>query len=134
MTVTNRQLERVLLVDDDADIRRVGELALARVGGLDVEVCASGAEAIERAPHFGPDLVLLDIMMPGMGGLAVFQALTALPKLEGVSVIFVTAKAQQHEVQRYLATGAIGVIKKPFDPMSLADDVRELWKAYMTGR
>ncbi len=132
--MTTRQLQRILLVDDDPDIRRVGELALERVGGFDVEICACGEEALHRAPAFKPDLLLLDVMMPEMDGVTLYQNLSRDPHIDDVPVIFITAKAQQPEVVRYLALGAIGVIKKPFDPMGLADKVRTIWSRQFDGR
>ena len=129
----NRSLERILLVDDDEDIRRIGELSLERVGGFEVEICACGEEALQRAPQFQPDLVLLDVMMPEMGGVAVYEALSDLDEVADVPVIFVTAKAQTQEVARYLVLGAIGVIKKPFDPMMLADEIRAIWARRIEG-
>ena len=122
-----RPLQRILLVDDDEDIRRVGALALERVGGFDVEICASGAEALQKAPVFEPDLVLLDVMMPEMDGIAVFEALSEHSDISDIPVVFITAKAQKPEIARYLVVGAIGVIKKPFDPMTLADEIRRIW-------
>lgn len=121
-----RELQRILLVDDDEDIRRIAALGLERVGGMVVKACASGAEAVDSISDFVPDLVLLDVMMPKMAGPLVFEMLVESPDFEG-GIIFVTAKAQRHEVAQYLEMGAIGVIKKPFDPMTLTDEVRAIW-------
>ncbi len=125
--MTQQLLKRILLVDDDEDIRRVGHLALERVGGFDVEICGSGKEALRKAPAFKADLILLDVMMPQMDGITLFEFLSVHPELGDVPVIFITAKAQKPEIARYLVLGAIGVIKKPFDPMKLADKVRTIW-------
>ena len=130
--MTVRPLKRVLLVDDDADIRQVGAMALRRVGGLEVAVCEGGRQALERAPSFDPELILLDVMMPGMDGPAVAEAFQNMPQFENVPIVFVTAKAQKHEIARYLDLGALGVIKKPFDPMALAENLRELWARHHT--
>lgn len=118
---------RILLVDDDDDIRTIATLGLAQVGGMEVQSCASGAEALKRIESFAPDVVLLDVMMSHMSGSLVCDRLMASSAFDG-EVIFVTAKAQPHEVASYLARGAIGVIKKPFDPLTLADQISAIWR------
>ena len=120
-------LRKVLYVEDDADIRTIASLALEAVGGLTLQPCASGAEALERAAGFAPDLLLLDVMMPGMDGPTTLARLRDLPQTRDVPVIFMTAKVQASEVQHYKALGALGVISKPFDPMTLAAEVQALW-------
>lgn len=122
-------LQRVLVVEDDADIRKVAQLALEAVGGLTVRLCADGREALAVAPEYAPQLILLDVMMPDMDGIATIHALRARPDLADIPVIFMTAKVQAADLQRYVDLGAIGTITKPFDPMQLADDVRRLWRA-----
>jgi two-component system OmpR family response regulator len=94
-----------------------------------VTVASSGSEAITLAHQGLPDLVLLDVMMPGMDGPTTLSELRKVDGMQHVPVIFVTAKVQSSEVQQYLTLGAIGVIAKPFDPMTLADDARALWEA-----
>jgi two-component system, OmpR family, response regulator len=122
-------LQRVLFVEDDADIRTIAVLALETLGGFTLAACASGAEALERAQQFAPQLLLLDVMMPGMDGPTTLERLRTLPGLAQVPVIFMTAKVQASEVAHYKALGAIGVITKPFDPMGLAVQVQELWQS-----
>jgi two-component system, OmpR family, response regulator len=119
-------ISKVLLVDDEPDIRRIAHLSLHRVGKLQVVMATSGAEALELAPRELPDVVLLDVMMPELDGPSTFQRLRALPATAGIPVIFMTAKAQKHEVEAFRALGAAGVIPKPFDPMTLAADVRRI--------
>jgi two-component system, OmpR family, response regulator len=120
-------LQRVLYVEDEPDIQAVARLALEVVGGLTVQICSSGEEALRQAPVYLPQLILLDVMMPGMDGPGTLRALRELPALKTVPVVFMTAKVQPQEVAQYTAMGALGVIAKPFDPMSLADQVRGLW-------
>lgn len=122
-------LQRILYVEDDVDIRTVSKLALEAVGGFEVEVAASGDEALVRAREFVPDLLLLDVMMPGMDGPTTLRALRTLPELEAVPAIFMTARALPGEVAALKAEGAVGVITKPFDPMTLADQLRVLWES-----
>ena len=120
-------LERVLCVEDEADIRTVVQIALHDLGGMQVHICSSGGDALTAAPRFAPDLILLDVMMPGMDGPATLAALRALPCASATPVVFMTAKAQSHEVARYRQLGALDVIVKPFDPMTLADSLRAIW-------
>jgi CheY-like chemotaxis protein len=127
--MTGSALQKVLYVEDDADIRTIASLALETVGGLTLQACASGAQALAEAAAFGPDLLLLDVMMPGMDGPTTLARLRELPVTRDVPVIFMTAKVQASEVQHYKALGALGVISKPFDPMTLAAQVQALWAA-----
>jgi len=119
-------LERVLYVEDDPDIRAVGALALG-LGGIKVKSCASGDEAVAAAATFGPQLILLDVMMPGMDGPATLEALRALDATAATPVVFMTAKVQPTQVAVYRQMGAVEVIPKPFDPMTLAAVIREIY-------
>lgn len=119
-------IERILYVEDDPDIRAVAELALVDVGGFEVQLCESGQQALELVGNFEPDLVLLDVMMPGMDGPATLNALRNLDGGFDVPVVFMTARLQPAEIEEYRAQGAIGVIPKPFDPMTLAEEIRAL--------
>lgn len=121
------KLERILYVEDEPDIRVIAELALVRVGGFQLKVCDSGQAAIDAAPAFRPQLMLLDVMMPGMDGLETFAALRQRPETAEVPAIFMTAKAQRHETDHYLQLGAIGVIAKPFDPLELPATLASIW-------
>ncbi|MFO8023562.1 response regulator [Thiohalophilus sp.] len=115
----------VLYVEDEDDIREMTEFALEDEG-FELIQCVSGQDALEKAAGVHPDLILLDVMMPGMDGVSTAQKLREMPHLADVPVIFMTAKVQQTEVEKYKAMGAIGVIKKPFDAMELPDQIREL--------
>jgi two-component system, OmpR family, response regulator len=125
--MSTKTVNRVLYVEDEANIRAVGVFSLEEVGGFIVEPAESGQEALKKAGSFEPDLILLDVMMPGMDGIATFKALRARVDTSQVPVIFMTAKVQPHEVQGYKDLGAIAVIAKPFDPVTLPDEVRALW-------
>lgn len=114
------------MVDDDPDIRVIAEMALSAVGGMRVALACSGHEAVMLAGETLPDVILLDMMMPGIDGRATFGKLQESAVTASIPVIFMTAKVQSQEVQSYLDLGAIGVIPKPFDPMTLADQVRKL--------
>jgi CheY-like chemotaxis protein len=125
-----RTLEKVLYVEDEADIRSIAEIALGGLGGLQVRTCSNGYDAPAAVRDFAPDLVLLDVMMPGMDGVATLAALRADPGLPPVPVAFMTARTLPAEVEHYVRLGAIGVISKPFDPVKLADEVRALWQKH----
>lgn len=117
---------KILLVDDDSDIRRIGALSLEKVGGFGVVLAASGAEAVSKCERERFDLILLDMMMPDMDGMATLGALRAQPATAGVPVIFMTAKVQGDQADRYLRAGAVGVIGKPFDPLTLPAEIRRV--------
>jgi two-component system OmpR family response regulator len=126
--MSNDQLQRILYVEDEDDIRAVAELALVNVAGFELRTCASGEEALAVAETFSPDLLLLDVMMPDMDGPATLRALREIPALADTPAIFMTAKVQPDEVNRYLELGAVDVIAKPFDPMSLGEQLRNAWR------
>ena len=121
-------LQRILYVEDEADIRAVAQLALESVGGFTVKTCSSGEEALREVEAFAPELILLDVMMPGMDGPSTLRALRNIPALAEVPVAFMTAKVQPAEIEYFRSLGARDVIPKPFDPMTLADQVRSIWK------
>jgi len=114
-------LERVLHVEDDESIRMVAEIALTDVAGFTLLSCESGKAALAQVEAFSPQLILLDVMMPEMDGLQTLAALRQLPGMVKVPVVFMTAKIQQAEKQRYIDAGAIGIIEKPFEPMELGE-------------
>ena len=120
-------LQRILYVEDEPDIQAIARIALEAVGGFVVKTCSSGAQALAEAEDFKPDLILLDVMMPGMDGPATLKALRQQAALSGVPVVFITAKVQSSEVEGYKALGAVDVIAKPFDPMRLASQVSTIW-------
>jgi CheY-like chemotaxis protein len=120
-------LERIMMVEDEPDIQTIARLALETVGGLIVEICSSGSQALAAVSVWKPDLILLDVMMPDMDGPTTFQKLKTLPETSSIPVIFMTAKVQPKEIESYKALGAIDVIAKPFDPMTLADTIKSIW-------
>ena len=117
---------KVLIVDDEPDIRRIAKLGLSRVGGMEVVEAANGAEALVRAKADKPDAVLLDVMMPGLDGPSTLARLREDPATSGIPVVFLTAKAIAAELERLKVLGAAGVLTKPFDPMTLARELRAL--------
>ena len=117
---------KVLIIDDDADIRSIARLSLSRLGGMEVVEAAGGAEGVRKAQNEQPDVILLDMMMTVMDGSATLAALRSQPATAATPVIFLTAKAMRVEVERLRALGAAGVLIKPFDPRTLPGDVRAL--------
>jgi two-component system, OmpR family, response regulator len=120
-------LRRIALVDDQREIRSVVQLALGKIGRFDLRAFESGANALAEVPAFLPDLLLLDMNMPGLDGLATLAGL----RERGVRapVIFFTSKVAADDIARYQAAGALGAIAKPFDPLKLAAQIRALWVA-----
>lgn len=120
-------LSRILHVEDDCSIQAVAKVALETVGGFQVLSCASGQAALEQVQAFDPQFILLDVMMPGMDGPQTLLLLRELVDIQRVPVAFMTAKVQPAEIEHYLSLGARDVITKPFDPMQLANQVRDVW-------
>lgn len=119
-------IRKVLLVDDEDDIRTIGYLSLSRVGGWLTVLASSGVEAVTKAASEKPDLILLDVQMPGLDGPTTFSRLRSHEATAHMPIIFMTAKIQKQEVTRYLELGAIGVIGKPFDPLTLPTEIQRL--------
>ena len=121
------ELKRILLVEDEPDIQTIAQIALEVVGGFELKICSSGQEALEAVEAFKPDLLLLDVMMPGMDGPTTLEAIRRLDATRHIPAMFMTAKVQPQEVQHIKSQGAIDVIAKPFDPMGLAQQIRDSW-------
>lgn len=120
-------LSHIAYIDDDIDILCIAKVALGTVGNLQTALIHGPQMALEQLVRAAPDLILLDVMMPEIDGPTLLLDILRHPLLAKTPVIFMTAKVHPGEVDRYMALGAIGVIPKPFDPMSLAQDVRQMW-------
>lgn len=116
---------RVLHVDDEPDIRELVGISLGLDPELSVRSCASGSDALAAAAEWSPDVILMDVMMPVMDGPRTLGHLRESVKTGEIPVVFMTARAQTREVAQFLSLGAVGVIPKPFDPMTLADVLRK---------
>jgi len=116
---------KILIVDDEADIREVAAMSLETVCGWDVLQARSGAEGIQIAQNDHPDVILLDVMMPDMDGPKTLQALRADSTVASIPVIFLTAKVQSSDRQRFAQMGVSAVLSKPFDPMLLGEQIAE---------
>ncbi len=118
-------IQKIMLIDDEEDIRTIAELSLANIGGFDVLLVDNGAEGLKLATSETPDLILLDVVMPGMDGPEVIKVLKSEESTKDIPVIFMTAKTEEDEVLELISLGAVAVIAKPFDPMTLPDQIRE---------
>lgn len=123
-------LKKIMVVEDDPDIQLITRLGLEICGSYDVLVCASGAEAVQAAQDYAPQLILLDMMMPGMDGFATLSALRGLPGLVTTPVIFLTANVHEQLRQDMLKRGALGVIFKPIEPQALVDQIHAFWQRF----
>ena len=119
-------MPRILVVDDEPDIRTLLRISLERAEGMEVVVVASGAEALTTLGTDAFDLVLLDVMMPAMDGFETLERIRALPRGEEVAVVFLTARTQERDMERYHAAGVADALTKPFDPKALVARVRAL--------
>ena len=128
-----RSLKKIMLVEDDPDIQLITRLSLEVGGGYEVRVCGSGAEAIQSAPAYAPDLIVLDVMMPGMDGPATMDALRKLPELAATPVVFFTANTQEMVRQNLLRRGALDIIIKPIEPNALVAQIRSIWQRLASG-
>lgn len=123
---------KILLVDDEADIRKVAQLSLTAIGKFTTVTASSARQAIELAATEHPDLILMDMMMPGMDGLSALAELRSSPELQAIPVVFFTAKVQQQEIDHYLRVGAVGVVEKPFDPLALSEQIRRIYAEWQS--
>ncbi len=119
-------IARVLLAEDDPDIQKVVRMSLKMKGVKEVVVTDNGEDCLARIAEFAPDVILLDVMMPKLDGYATCRKLKENPATRDIPVIFLTAKAQHYEVKQGLEAGALGYLIKPFDPMTLHDQIAEL--------
>lgn len=125
------ELRTLLYVDDEPDIREVVEMSLSLAPQLDVHVCESGERALTLVSEIRPQLILLDVMMPGMDGPATLGHLHSDPATRNIPVVFMTAKAMPAEIERFREIGAVAVIAKPFDPMQLAEQIFAIWEGLL---
>jgi len=124
-----RDLKRILYVEDETDIQTIAVTVLEGIGGYTVITCSSGAQAVAAAASADADLILLDVMMPGLDGPTTLKALREIPQTASTPVVFMTAKAQPNEIVHLRSLGALDVISKPFDPMTLPGEIGEIWRS-----
>lgn len=120
-------LKKIILVDDEPDIRTVTKMALENMGNFKVQAFGSGKELIKQADSISVDLILLDVMMPDMDGMSVLLNLRKNPHTTKVPIIFLTASVSNQDIAKYKNSGALDVIAKPFDPMTLVERIKKIW-------
>lgn len=122
---------RVLFVDDDPVLRKLGDYALGELGGMSVVTAADGAEALAAVDRAAPEAILLDYLMPDMNGDEVLAVLASSPAARSIPVVILTAVDDEDELRRLLTAGAIGCLTKPFDPRTLAEDLRTILRSVL---
>lgn len=123
-------LKRILYVEDEPLVQTIAKVALVKMGGFELRICDSGEEALKQVKAFAPQLILLDVVMPGLDGPATLQRLRQDPDVAVIPVVFLTANSDPADIARYIAMGALDVINKPYNPMTLAEQVRQIWAKY----
>lgn len=121
-------IDLIFHVDDDEDILDLARMSLEMAGGLNVEQSNDPTAALEKIKGLKPTFLLFDVMMPGLTGPQLFQEIRKLPGYEDMRVIFMTAKAQALQTDELHTDGVMGVMSKPFDPMELPNQVRQVWE------
>ena len=116
-------MRRILIIDDEDDIREVAALSLESIAGWKVTTANSGAAGIQAAIAGQPDAILMDVMMPSMDGPTTFKEMQATPSIAHIPVVLLTAKVQGVDQRRFADLGVAGVLMKPFDPITLADEM-----------
>lgn len=127
--MTTKPLKRILCVDDEADMRMLIKMSLEKLGGYDVVLCPSGADALKMAEEMQPDLILLDVVMPPPDGIAVITALKNSEKLKSIPVLFMTGRSDNEDSTLLMETGAEGLVPKPFDPVALPENIATIWES-----
>lgn len=123
-----KQLKKILYVEDQQDIQAIAKVALESIAGFTVCVCSNWEEALEQIIAFDPDLLLLDVMMPGMDGPGLLAEIRKIDQFSTAPAIFMTAKVLPDEIESLIELGALGVISKPFDPINLGKEIQEIWQ------
>jgi two-component system, OmpR family, response regulator len=117
---------KILIIDDEEDIRSIASMSLGILGGIDVVEADGGEDGISKAASEQPDGILLDMMMPGLDGPATLARLRENAATRAIPVIFLTARAMTSEMEKLKQMGATGVLTKPFDPTTLSAQVKSI--------
>ncbi len=134
MNGTERTLQHVACVDDDADILQITKFALEEIGGLNVTAFEGAHAALAGMATAQPDLIVMDVMMPEIDGPTALKQLKRMEEVAHIPVVFMTARVQPHELRDYMALGAAGVISKPYDPVTLTQQLVDIWRRQIPGR
>lgn len=125
-----KKLSKIIIAEDEPDLQIITKTVLEELGAYTVKVCGNGQILLDSIEEYAPDLILLDVMMPVMDGLTAYKNLKEIEGIKDVPVVFMTAKAQVHEIQEYAKLGAQGIITKPFDPLKLCEDIEGIWQKF----
>lgn len=128
-----KELKKILFAEDEPDVQTMVELIITTLSNNKIKICNNGKELLECVEDYKPDLIILDVMMPEMDGPTTFKFLKENENTNNVPVIFMTAKAQIHEIEALSSSGVIGIITKPFDPAELCSIIAKIWEGnYVT--
>lgn len=119
---------RILYAEDEPDVQTIVEICVWSKSDYEIKTCENGKVLLECVEEYNPDLILLDFMMPEMDGLTTYKRLKENEKTKDIPVIFITAKAQPHEIQAFQESGIVDVITKPFDTNTLCSDIQKIWE------
>lgn len=122
-----KELKKILYAEDEPDVQTVVELTVQTMSNYAIKICDNGKKLLECVQDYNPDLILLDVMMPEMDGPTTFRNLQKNIKTKDIPVVFMTAKAQIHEIETFKQTGILGIITKPFDPLNLCNEIERIW-------
>lgn len=122
-----KELIKILYAEDEPDVQTIVSLAIETTSNYQLKICENGRKLLECVDEYSPDLILLDVMMPEMDGPTTFGKLQSDENTKKIPVIFVTAKAQIHEVEKFKGMGSLGVITKPFKILELCDEIQRIW-------
>lgn len=122
-----KELKKILYAEDEPDVQTVVELTIQTMSDYQIKICDNGKKLLDCIGEYNPDLILLDVMMPEMDGPTTFKNLQLDDNTKNIPVVFMTAKAQVHEIETFKEIGVLGVITKPFDPINLCEEIREIW-------
>lgn len=125
-----RQLKTILYAEDEDDIRSIAQIALEDIAGFTVKYCKDGQEVLNAVKDLTPDLLLFDVMMPKMDGPTTLREIRKIASCSTIPAIFMTAKIQTYELEEYKTLGAIDVISKPFDPITLGETIKKIWSRH----
>lgn len=126
--MTMKPLRKILYVEDDTDIQQIVNMSLEDIGGYKLKICSSGSEALQDAENFEPDLFLLDVMLPEMDGPTILEEMRKNPKFKNIPAIFISAVADGRDLIKYRKMGVLGIIRKPFDPISISQTINVLYE------
>ena len=128
--MTTNELRKILIIEDDEDILLLIKHCFKKTPEIIVKCLKSSEGAMEEALIFHPDLILLDVMLPTVSGIDLFNDFQKCASLSSIPVVFFTAKAQPEEIDSYKKLGVLRVIMKPFDPLSIVDTIKSIWNSY----